>query len=131
MSVFTQIIQGDLPGHFVFEDELCVVILTIQPATVGHLLVIPREEIDHWDDLPDMLASHLICVAKKMAKALKVAYPSQRVGLMIAGLEVPHTHIHVMPINALSDLNITHIPFADSSQLANVAETIRQALTSI
>lgn len=127
-SVFTQIMQGNLPGHFVHEDELCIVIMTIQPVQQGHMLVIPREEIDHWDDLPDELVAHMTVVAKKMTKALKQAFPSERVGMMIAGLEVPHTHIHLIPINALTDFDITDLAFAEADQLAEDAAKIKALL---
>ncbi|CAA0097213.1 putative HIT-like protein [BD1-7 clade bacterium] len=127
-SVFTQIMAGQIPGNFVWEDDECVAIMTIQPLREGHLLVIPRQEIDHWDDLPDALASHLFLVAKKLAKALKTAFPCQRVGMMIAGLEVPHTHLHVVPLDTMADLDMSKLEFADPESLAAAAEKIRQAL---
>ncbi|CAA0091541.1 putative HIT-like protein [BD1-7 clade bacterium] len=127
-SVFTQIMAGQIPGNFVWEDDECVAIMTIQPLRQGHLLVIPRQEIDHWDDLPDALASHVFLVAKKLAKALKIAFPCQRVGMMIAGLEVPHTHLHVVPLDTMADLDMSKLEFADPESLAAAAEKIRQAL---
>lgn len=130
-SIFTQIIQGDIPGHFVWEDELCVAIMTIQPINPGHVLVIPREEINHWDDMPDALASHVMLVARKLAKALKVAFPAERVGLMIAGFEVPHTHLHVIPSNSLADFDMSNLAFAEADALASAAESIKQALETL
>ena len=127
-SVFTQIIAGQIPGNFVWEDDECVAIMTIQPLRQGHLLVIPRQEIDHWDDLPDALASHLFLVAKRLAKALKIAFPCQRVGMMIAGLEVPHTHLHVVPLDTMADLDMSKLEFADPESLVAAAEKIRQVL---
>lgn len=127
-SVFTKIIAGELPGHFIWKDEVCVAILTIQPLKPGHVLVIPREEVDHWDDLPAATAAHLMQVSQKMAKAIKVAFPSLRVGMAIAGLEVPHTHIHVFPLDAISDFDFTQAKPAFAEELQEAAEKLRAAL---
>ena len=127
-SIFTKIIKGEIPGNFVWDDEQCVAIMTIQPVREGHVLVIPKQEINHWDDLSDELAAHLICVAKKMAKAIKQSFPSERVGLLIAGLEVPHTHLHVLPIDSMHDFDLSSLEFADAEALAANAEKIKQAL---
>lgn len=127
-SVFTKIIAGELPGHFVWEDDVCVVLLTIQPVKPGHLLVIPRAEIDHWDDLPTDTAAHLMKISQKMAKALKTAFPSLRVGMAIAGLEVPHTHIHVFPVDAISDFDFTQAKPAFAEDLQEAADKLRAAL---
>lgn len=127
-SVFTKIINGDIPGHFVWNDEHCVVITTIQPIRQGHLLVIPRQQIDHWDDLPDELAAHLMIVGKKVAKAIKQAFPCTRVGMVIAGLEVPHTHLHLLPVDSMSDFDFSQAAFAQGDELAAVAAKIRLAL---
>ncbi len=126
-SVFSKIIAGELPGHFVWQDDVCVVILTIQPIKPGHLLVIPRDEIDHWDDLPAETAAHLMSVSQKMAKALKVAFPSLRVGMVIAGLEVPHTHIHVFPVDAISDFDFTQAKPAFAEDLKEAADKLKAA----
>jgi len=127
-SVFTQILNGDLPGHFVYEDEQAVAIMTIQPVKDGHVLIIPREEIDHFDDLPAGLAAHLMHISQKVTKAIKQAFPCTRVGLIIAGLEVPHTHIHLIPINQLEDMSFANLSFADSDDLAKAAEKIKAYL---
>jgi diadenosine tetraphosphate (Ap4A) HIT family hydrolase len=127
-SIFTQIIEGKLPGHFVWKDELAVAFMTIQPINDGHLLVIPRQEIDHWDDLPADLAAHLMLVAQRIARGLKEAFPCKRVGLIIAGLEVPHTHIHLMPVNELTDFDFSRAKNLDSSALESSAEKIRKVL---
>lgn len=126
-SVFTKIINGSIPGNFVYTDEHCVVITTIQPIRQGHLLVIPRLQIDHWDDLPDDVAAHLMLVAKKVAKAIKKAFPCTRVGMTIAGLEVPHTHLHLLPIDSMRDFDFSQAAFAKGDELAQVAAKIRQA----
>ncbi len=127
-SVFTKIMRREILGHFVWEDELCVAIMTIQPVRDGHVLVIPRQEVDHWDVLPDELAAHLMTVAKKIATALKKSFSSRRVGLLIAGFEVPHTHLHVLPIDDMHDFDLSGLAFANADTLASNAEKIRQAL---
>jgi histidine triad (HIT) family protein len=127
-SIFTKIIQGELPGHFVWEDDQVVAIMTIAPIQAGHLLVIPRAEIDHWDDLPPDLASHLMAVSQRLAKVLKTTFQCQRVSMMIVGLEVPHTHIHLVPINTMADTDFGKAKMAEGDDLAHAAEKIRQAL---
>ncbi|WP_444930545.1 HIT family protein [Microbulbifer sp. SSSA002] len=127
-SIFTQIINGDLPGNFIWRDEKVVAILTISPIKAGHCLVIPVEEINHWDDVPEDLAAHLMLVAQKVAKGLKATYSPKRVGVMIAGIEVPHTHIHLIPVNELSDFDFSKQQSAPAEQLAQEAEKIRQSL---
>jgi histidine triad (HIT) family protein len=127
-SVFTLIMEGKIPGNFVWKDEKSVAILTIQPIRQGHVLVIPRQEVDQWSDLPIDLAEHLIQVSHKIANALKIAYPAKRVGLMIAGLEVPHTHIHLVPMDSMDDLSFAFAKNADANQLKETAEKIRMVL---
>src|SRR6266536_5093 len=104
-SIFTQIIEGALPARFVWKDERCVAFLTIHPLRPGHTLVVPRAEVDHWLDLPSETVGHLMSVAQKLGRAIDRAFRPAKVGLMIAGLEVPHTHLHLIPIRELSDLN--------------------------
>lgn len=129
-SIFSQIINRELPGHFVYEDDLCVVIMTIQPRNPGHMLVIPRREIDHWDDLEPTLLNHLMSVSQRMAKALKVSFPAERVGVIIAGLDVAHVHIHVFAANNVGDFDLAQCAMADSEQLAQAAASLRAALDS-
>lgn len=127
-SIFSKIIHRELPGHFVHEDEHCVAIMTIAPRNPGHLLVIPRQEIDHWDDLPAELAAHLMRVSQKLSKALKRAFNPERVGLMIVGLDVPHVHIHLFPANAVTDFDLGQSKMAEADELIAAAEKVRQAL---
>lgn len=129
-SIFTRIIDGELPGHFVWKDAVAVAFLTIQPIRDGHVLVIPRAEIDHWDALPEDIAAHLMTVSQRIARALKAVYRPTRVGLMIAGLEVPHTHLHVMPIDELGDLSFARARGATPEILAENARLIREALVA-
>jgi histidine triad (HIT) family protein len=127
-SVFSLIMEGKIPGNFVWQDDKAIAILTIQPIRQGHVLVIPREEIDHWTDLPLELAAHLVQVSSKIGNALKIAYPATRVGMMIAGLEVPHTHIHLVPIDSMEDLSFAFAKNADGELLKQTAEKIRGVL---
>jgi diadenosine tetraphosphate (Ap4A) HIT family hydrolase len=127
-SVFSKIMAGELPGHFVWQDEQAVGLMTIAPIRPGHVLVIPRQEIDHFDDLPPELAGHLMQVSQRIAKAQKAAYPCLRVGMMIAGVEVPHTHLHLLPIDRVGDLDFSHAAPAEAATLAAEAERIRSAL---
>ncbi len=130
-SVFTLIMQKKIPGHFVWEDDKSVAILTIQPIREGHVLVIPREEIDQWSDLPVDLAMHLMSVSHKIANAMKTIFPARRIGLMIAGLEVPHTHIHLVPMDSMDDLSFAFAKNADQAELASTAEKIRGAIKNL
>ena len=130
-SIFTQIINGDLPGHFIWRDEVAVAIMTIAPIKPGHCLVIPVQEINHWDDVPEEVSAHLMAVASKVAKAQKHVYSPKRVGVMVAGIEVPHTHYHLVPINQIADLDFSLQQQAEPEALAAEAAKLRQALVDL
>lgn len=131
-SVFSKIIAGELPGRFVWKDDRAVAFLTIAPLKPGHTLVVPREEIDHWLDLPQDLAAHLTHVAKSVGKGIQKAFDAPRVGLMIAGFEVPHVHLHVSPIWNLGDMNFANQDNdADPKDLDAAAEKLRDALRGL
>ncbi|MEX2132954.1 MAG: HIT family protein [Acidimicrobiia bacterium] len=128
-SLFTKIIEGEIPGTFVWRDDLCVAFLTIAPLRPGHTLVVPIEEIDHWIDLPDELRDHLFAVSATVATAIQEAFQPARVGLMIAGLEVPHAHIHLVPIDGVHDLDFANADDSASREDIEVAaDRIRAAL---
>ncbi len=128
-TLFTRIIDGEIPGAFVWRDDKCVSFLSINPVNPGHALVIPRAEIDNWLDLDPPLAAHLMVVAQTIGQAVQHAFSPLRVGLLIAGLEVPHTHLHVMPIHAgESDLHLDRAGNAAPEELAENAQRIRTAL---
>jgi len=127
-SVFTLIMEGKIPGNFVYQDDIAIAILTIQPIREGHVLVIPREEVDQWSDLSSDAAAHLMAVSHKIANAMKTIFPCKRIGFMIAGLEVPHTHIHLVPMDSMDDLSFEHAKNADGETLKKTAEKIRTAL---
>lgn len=130
-SVFTMIINGDLPGHFVWRDEQCVVFLSINPIADGHALVVPVREVDQWTDLTEDECTHLMAVAKRVGDAQKVEFSPARVGLMIAGFEVPHTHLHVIPIDTMADLDFANAAESvDHGELATFAGRLRAQLRS-
>lgn len=128
-TLFTRIINREIPGRFVHEDEHCVAFLTVAPLRPGHTLVVPRMEIDHWVDLPPALLSHLMLTAQKVAQAIQQAFPSVKVGMVIVGLEVPHCHIHLSPIDHIGDLNFENQNSqARPEDLDAAAEAIRRAM---
>lgn len=128
-SLFTKIIEGEIPGTFVWRDDLCVAFMTIAPLRPGHTLVVPIEVIDHWIDLPVGLRDHLFAVSATVATAIQDAFQPTRVGLMIAGLEVPHAHIHLVPIDGVHDLDFANADdSATREDIEAAAEKIRAAL---
>jgi histidine triad (HIT) family protein len=128
-TLFTKIIDGELPGRFVWRDERCVAFLTISPVRPGHTLVVPVVEVDHWIDLDDDLAAHLMVVARRIGEAQRQAFDAPRVGLLIAGLEVPHTHLHVIPMAGMADLDLANAATSpEAADLDAAADALRQAL---
>ena len=128
-SIFTKILDGDIPGTFGYEDDRCAAFMDITPMTDGHVLVIPREEIDHWLDMPEELTSHLMAVAQKIGKAQKKAFSCERVGVMIQGFEVPHVHIHVWPTNSIDDFRLDNKHGStEAEDIAAAAEKVKAAL---
>ncbi|BBZ68831.1 MAG: HIT family protein [Mycolicibacterium insubricum] len=108
-TIFTRIINGELPGRFVYEDDEFVAFLTIEPMTQGHTLVVPRAEIDQWQDIDPGVNARLMAVAQKIGRAVVTAFGAPRAGLLIAGLEVPHLHVHVFPAYALTDFGFAGV----------------------
>ena len=127
-SIFTMIINGDIPGHFVYRDDQCVAFMSIEPLTEGHTLVVPIEEVDHWIDLDPELIAHLMMVAQRVGQAIDALYSPRRVGLLIVGDEVAHVHIHVTPIDSARDLDFANAGSATSEELAAVAERLHDEL---
>ena len=126
-TVFTKIITGDLPGHFVYRDDRVVVFLSINPIRPGHALVVPVEEVSHWVDLPEDLCAHLMKVAQRVARAQMQILKPERVGMIIAGFEVPHTHLHVVPVDHEGQLSFSHAAHSvDHAELAKIAEALSQ-----
>ena len=130
-SVFTLIINGDLPGHFIWSDEQCVAFLSINPITDGHALVVPRAEVDHWLDLDADAAAHLTTVGHHIGKAIEQVFAPERVGLMIAGFEVPHTHLHVLALTTMADMSFANAAAeVDHAELAQFADRLRSSLAA-
>lgn len=128
-TIFSRILRGELPALFVWKDDLCAVFLSIAPLRPGHALVVPRAEVDHWIDLPADTAAHLMTVAQKIGKAQQEAFEPQRIGLMIAGFEVPHVHVHVVPIEGMADLDFSNADSrATGAALEDAAQRLRAAL---
>ena len=130
-TLFTRIIDGEIPGTFVWRDDRCVVFLSIGPLRPGHALVVPRAEVDHWLDLDPDDVAHLMKVAQIVGKAQMAAFSPVRIGVIIAGLEVPHTHVHVVPIGSEADLDFARAGSASPTDLEAAAEPIRAALRAL
>lgn len=131
-SIFTKIIRGELPGRFVWRDARVVGFLTVAPLRPGHTLVVPIEEVDHWLDAPPDLMRHLVDVAQKVGQGIQDAFQPEKVGLMIAGLEVRHVHLHLVPIHTLGDLDFTKAdtkatPEALDAAAAKLRAALREA----
>lgn len=130
-TVFTKIIEGELPGHFVWQDEHCVAFMSINPITQGHTLVVPRMEVDHWIELPVELNAHLMKVSQQIAAAQQQVFQPERIGLIVAGFEVPHVHIHVLPVNSMADFSFARAAaHVEPAELATAAKAIKEALSS-
>ena len=127
-SIFSRIIAGEFPGNFVWKDPEVVGLLTIQPFKPGHVLVIPRAEIDHWDDIPEPLAARMMNVAQRIARAQKAVFRPLRVGVLVAGTEVPHAHLHIVPIDDVGELSFAHAHNVPGAELAQAAAKIRAEL---
>ena len=131
-SIFTRIIDGELPGRFVWKDDRAVAFLSIAPMMPGHVLVVPRDEVDHWIDLDPALAGHLFTVAQQIGRAQQAEWNPRRVGVLIVGEEVPHTHLHVVPINHPDELTFAHAnPSPDPGALDDAAARIRARLREL
>ncbi len=107
-TIFTKIMRADIPGTFVHRDDLCAVFMSINPMAPGHALIVPVEEVDHWIDAPPDLTAHLFEVTRRVAVAQEKAFGCERVGVIIAGYEVPHMHIHAIPTNEMSELSFAN-----------------------
>ncbi len=127
-SIFTRIINREIPGYIVAEDERYIAFLDINPLVLGHTLVVPKKEVDFIFDLDDDTLAGLNVFAKKVAHAIKKAVPCKRIGVAVIGLKVPHTHVHLVPMNTMGDLNFTRSKLSPSKEdLAATAGKIREA----
>jgi histidine triad (HIT) family protein len=128
-TIFSRIIAGEIPGTFVHRDDLCVAFMSINPLARGHVLVVPIEEIDHWIDASPELLTHMFDVTHRIGKAQKHVFDCERVGVIIAGYEVPHAHIHVIPTDDMSQLSFDNAAATvDRDDVEEAAAAIRAAL---
>lgn len=129
-SVFTRIVNGEIPCYKVAEDESFLAFLDISPLAKGHTLVIPKQEIDYLFDMDDKNLADMMLFAKKVAIAIKQSLPCKRVGVAVIGLEVPHAHIHLVPLNNMHDIDFSRPKLnLESSELAQIAEKIKQSFS--
>ncbi len=130
-TIFTKIIDGEIPGTFVWRDDRCVAFMSINPLRPGHTLVVPRQEVDLWTDCPSDLRDHLFGVSQTIARAIQQVFSPNRVALIIAGLEVPHLHIHLVPMDDVQDLDFANAAVSvNREELDGSASSIRSALAS-
>lgn len=131
-TVFTKIINGEIPGRFVYEDDDIVAFLTIAPMTQGHTLVVPREELDNWQDIEPAVFARVMEVSQLIGKAVCKAFDTERSGVIIAGLEVPHLHVHVFPARDLSDFGFANVDQNPSPESLDEAQAkIKDALAQL
>src|ERR1700750_545675 len=131
-SIFTKIINRELPGRFVYEDDEVVAFLTIEPMTQGHTLVVPRAEIDEWQSVDRAVFARVMSVAQLIGKAVTKAFDADRAGLIIAGLEVPHLHVHVFPAKSLTDFGFANVDRDPSPESLDEAQAkIKAALADL
>ena len=131
-SIFTKIINGEIPGRFVYESDDVVAFLTIEPMTQGHTLVVPRAEIDQWQNIEPAVFARVMEVSQLIGKAVCRAFDADRAGVIIAGLEVPHLHVHVFPARDLSDFGFANVDRNPSPESLDEAQTkIKDALADL
>lgn len=128
-TIFTKIINGEIPSYKVAEDDNFYAFLDINPMTKGHTLVVPKQETDYIFDLDDTTLAQMNIFAKKVATAIKEAIPCQRVGMMVVGMEVPHAHIHLIPINKESDMILSNQrQKLEKAEFETIAKNIRELI---
>jgi histidine triad (HIT) family protein len=130
-TLFTRIIDGEIPGTFVWRDDRCVAFLSINPMGPGHTLVVPVEEIDHWLDAPVELNAHLLEVAQIIGKAQMAAFACDRIGLIVAGYEIPHLHLHVIPTTSIRQFNFANAGSATLQELTTAGDALRTQLRTL
>jgi len=130
-SIFSRIIDGDIPGRFAYADDQCVVFATIEPIAPGHMLVVPRQEVDRFVDTQDDLLGHLITVAKRVGLAQQAAYPGTRAVLMIAGFDVPHLHLHVLSLEDQRRMGFGNAHPAEDDELEASCQAVREQLVAL
>ena len=127
-TVFENIISGVWSGRFVWADDVCIAFATIEPTAPGHVLVVPREPVPTWTALPEETAAHLMTVAHAIGRVQEEAFRVPRAGLVIAGFEVPHTHLHVIPLRSEADVLLSNAAPASDASLDEAMDRLRSAL---
>jgi len=128
-TIFTRIIDGEIPGRFVYSDDVCVAFMDVRPLAPGHVLVVPRAEVDQWTDLETDTVAHLMTVAHRVGQAQRDVLSPARIGVMIAGFEVPHVHVHVVPMNDMADLDFRQAdPAPDQVEVERIHAALCEAL---
>lgn len=128
-SIFTKIINREIPGHIIAENDHCLAFLDINPLVTGHCLVVPKKEVDYIFDLPEPDYRELMDFSREVSHAIRKAIPCLRIGVSVIGLEVPHAHVHLIPLNKMDDINFSRPKMNPSEQaLAQTAEKIREQL---
>ncbi len=124
-SIFTRIVNGEIPCYRIAENEHFLAFLDVFPLVKGHTLIVPKQEIDYIFDIEDAMLSDMMIFAKRVAKAVHTAMPCQRVGMSVIGLEVPHAHIHLVPMQTANDLNFTRSKIqVEKSEMEDIAARI-------
>ncbi|MBU0677488.1 MAG: HIT family protein [Verrucomicrobia bacterium] len=129
-SIFTRIINGEIPCHKIAEDDHFLAFLDIRPINKGHALVVPKKEVDYFFDLDEDVLSKVMLFAQPVAKAIEKVVPCARVGIIVAGLEVPHAHVHLIPFTNMGELSFARAREAKQKELAELAEKVKAALAS-
>jgi histidine triad (HIT) family protein len=132
MTIFSKIINGDIPSYKIAESEKFIAFLDIEPLVTGHVLVVPKVEVDKIFDVPDDYLAAMLLFAKPIAKAIEKTFDCNRCGISVVGLEVPHAHMHLVPINSANDLNFTRLKIkAKQDELKAVQEKLKAALSTV
>ncbi|SFH35599.1 HIT family protein [Pontibacter chinhatensis] len=126
-SIFTKIVNGEIPAYKLAEDDRYLAFLDVFPTTKGHTLVIPKQQIDYIFDLDDELYLGLMAFAKKVAAAVEKVVPCKRIGVAVVGIEVPHAHVHLIPLNSMQDMNFGNKKQFSKEEFEEVAQKIRAA----
>ena len=128
-TIFTRIIDGEIPSRMIWEDDRCVSFLDVRPLAPGHCLVVPRAEVDHWTDLDPELAAPLMSVAQAVGQAQRQVFDPARIGLLVAGFEVPHVHLHVIPASSMAQFDFAQADTSpNAADLDHHLEALRSAL---
>lgn len=124
-SVFTKIISGELPSYKIYEDDLILAFLALDQVNLGHTLVICKEEVNHWTEVPEATYSRLHLISQKIGKAIRSATQCPRVGQMVAGFEVPHYHLHLIPAWSIPDLNFARAQKRSPEEMTQIQNAIK------